>query len=50
MNKLLSSLGVLILLQAGQAAAQRDFSKVEVRTDKVADNLYMLTAPEAISR
>lgn len=42
MKRALSSLGLPLLLMAGQAVAQQDFSSVEIHTEKVADNLYML--------
>lgn len=44
MNRILSAFSVLAFVAAGQSAvAQHDFSGVDIGSEKVADNLYMLT-------
>src|ERR687884_834012 len=42
MRRTLLSLSLLLLCFAARAAAQQDFSKVEMKATKVAGNIYML--------
>jgi len=42
-KKLLAALGAACAIAAAPAAAQQDFSKVEVKATKITNNIYMLT-------
>src|SRR5437762_412672 len=42
MRRTLLSLSLVLLCLAARAEAQQDFSKVEMKATKVADNIYML--------